>query len=219
MPRIKVCCISSILEARLAIEAGASLIGLVSEMPSGPGVISDERVAEIADAVPPGVTSVLLTARTRADAIIEQHRRCRTNALQLVDALPAGEHRRLRDALPGIGIIQVLHVRGEEALREAEALASEGAVDALLLDSGNPGAAVKELGGTGRVHDWSISERLCRAVDLPVFLAGGLHSGNVAEAVRQVRPFGLDLCSGVRTECRLDAAKLGAFMQAVRSAG
>jgi phosphoribosylanthranilate isomerase len=91
-------------------------------------------------------------------------------------------------------------------------------VDALLFDSGNPSLAVKELGGTGRVHDWSISRRIREQVNVPVFLAGGLNAGNAAEAARQVRPFGLDICSGVRTDGRLDESKLRAFVEALASA-
>lgn len=217
-PRLKICCIASVEEARLAIGAGASLLGLVSAMPSGPGPIPEDTIAAIARTVPSGVTSVLLTALTDAPSIIRQHERCRTSAIQLVDAVPPGDLARLRASLPGIQLLQVLHVRGEEAIAEAEALQAGGVVDALLLDSGNPGAAVKELGGTGRVHDWSVSERLCRAVDLPVFLAGGLNPGNAAEAVRRVQPFGLDICSGVRTAGRLDPVKLSAFVAAVQGA-
>jgi phosphoribosylanthranilate isomerase len=88
-------------------------------------------------------------------------------------------------------------------------------VDALLLDSGNPMLAVKEFGGTGRTHDWDISRRIVEAVGCPVFLAGGLTATNVAEAYATVRPYGLDACSGLRTDGRLDEEKLTAYCQAV----
>jgi phosphoribosylanthranilate isomerase len=214
--RVKVCCIASPDEAQLAIAAGASALGLVSAMPSGPGPIAEELIARIAATIPPGVTSVLLTKLCAADAIVAQHRRCRTNALQLVDTVPFDELARLRAALSGIGIIQVIHVRGAEAIEEARALADSGLVDALLLDSGNPTAAVPELGGTGRVHDWAISRRLVESVaPVPVYLAGGLTPANAGEAVRAVRPFGLDVCSGLRTLGQLDPTKLEAFFNAL----
>ncbi|MBX3728890.1 MAG: phosphoribosylanthranilate isomerase [Candidatus Sumerlaeia bacterium] len=214
--RVKVCCISSPDEARLAIAAGASALGLVSAMPSGPGVIAEESIAEIAATIPPGVTSVLLSGLRTADALAAQHRRCRTNAIQLVDAVSFEELARLREALPGIGLIQVIHVRGAEAIDEARMLADSGLVDALLLDSGNPTAAVAELGGTGRVHDWAISRRLVESVvPVPVYLAGGLTPDNVADAVRAVQPFGLDVCSGLRTLGKLDPAKVEAFFNAL----
>jgi phosphoribosylanthranilate isomerase len=213
-PRVKLCCISSVEEARLAVAAGASALGLVSAMPSGPGVIEEELIAEIAATVPPGVATFLLTCLQDVEAIVAQQRRCRTNTLQLVDELPAGAHAQLRNALPGIGLVQVIHVVGEESIAEAAGVAPH--VDALLLDSGNPKLAVKELGGTGRRHDWAISRKIVESVAKPVYLAGGLNPGNAANAVAQVGPFGLDLCSGVRTDGRLDPEKLEAFFTALR---
>lgn len=211
--RVKICCISSVEEARLAIESGASALGLVSEMPSGPGVIPDELIARISASVPPAVSSFLLTCRQDADSIIEQQRRSRVNTLQLCDRLPAGERRKLRRSLPGIALVQVVHVNGEDSFEEALSVAGE--VDALLLDSGNQSLPVKELGGTGRTHDWRISRRIREAVGVPVFLAGGLRAGNVADAVREVSPFGVDVCSGVRTAGALDRAKLAAFFESL----
>lgn len=198
----------------MAIAAGASALGLVSAMPSGPGVIDDDQVARIARAVPPGIATFLLTALTEADAIIEQHRHCRTNTLQLVDAVAPGTHQLLRQALPGIALVQVIHVVSQANVDEALAIAPD--VDALLLDSGNPSAAVKELGGTGRVHDWALSQQIVNGTDKPVYLAGGLRADNVGEAIAAVRPFGLDLCSGVRVDGNLDQQRLDAFVQAVQ---
>jgi phosphoribosylanthranilate isomerase len=215
-PRVKICCISSLLEARMAIEHGASALGLVSDMPSGPGVIGENLIAEIAASIPPPVESVLLTSKHHAEPIIEQQRRTRVGAIQLVDRIERGGHRALRDALPGIRIIQVIHVTGNESVEEALAVSLH--VDALLLDSGNPSAAVKELGGTGRTHDWGISSRIRVSVDVPVFLAGGLTPQNVVKAVRYVRPFALDVCSGVRTGGKLDEQKLKKFFAQLSAA-
>jgi phosphoribosylanthranilate isomerase len=211
-PRIKVCCISSAEEAWIAIRAGASALGLVSAMPSGPGVIGDELIAEIAARVPPGVATFLLTSSTDPARIVSQQRGAQVNTLQLVDAVEPDALRELRAELPGVALVQVIHVRGPESVDEARRVAP--LVHAILLDSGNPAAAVKELGGTGRVHDWELSRRIREAVDVPVYLAGGLRSENVAEAVGRVGPFGLDVCSGVRTDGRLDADKLARFVAA-----
>jgi phosphoribosylanthranilate isomerase len=211
-PRIKICCISSIEEATLAISAGASALGLVSAMPSGPGVIDEASIADIAKQVPPGIATFLLTSRQDADAIIDQQLRCRPNTLQLVDHVAEAELIKLRRALPGISLVQVIHVTGSESIEEARAAAPF--VDAILLDSGNQKLAVKELGGTGRTHDWTISAKIRELCGKPLFLAGGLKAENVADAVAQVRPFGLDICSGVRTDGRLDAIKLRAFCEA-----
>jgi phosphoribosylanthranilate isomerase len=215
-PRVKVCCIKSVAEAWMAIEAGAAALGLVSQMPSGPGVISDELAAEIAAQVPPGVDAFLLTAHREPEALVEQNRAVKARALQLVDALPAGAHAALRRALPGVKLVQVIHVVGPEALDEAVAVA--GQVDAILLDSGNPSLQVKELGGTGRRHDWEISRRIRERVGVPLFLAGGLRPENAREAIATVRPFGLDVCSGLRSgdDFALDPDKLERFMAATR---
>lgn len=212
--RVKVCCIGSIREARVAVEYGASALGLVSQMPSGPGVIPDELIARIARSVPPAVSGFLLTCRQDADDIIRQQRQARLDTIQICDRLQFESYEKLRNALPGIALVQVVHVRGSESVEEARAVAAY--VDAVLLDSGNQKLAVKELGGTGRTHDWSISRRIREALDdVPVFLAGGLHAGNVAEAIRRVEPFGVDVCSGVRTDGKLDEAKLADFFRSV----
>lgn len=213
-PRIKVCCISSVEEAHAAIRAGASALGLVSSMPSGPGVIPEALITEIAATVPPPIATFLLTCGQDAGDIIAQQRRCRTNTVQLCDRLTAGSYADLRGAMPGVSLVQVIHVSGEESLEEALSVAPH--VDALLLDSGNQSLAVKELGGTGRVHDWSISRRIREQVRVPIFLAGGLRPENVGEAIQQVGPFGLDLCSGVRTAGRLDEEKLARFFARLR---
>ena len=212
-PRVKICCIASVEEADLAIRYGASALGLVSSMPSGPGVIEEELIAEIAARVPPPIATFLLTSLQDTASIIEQQRRLKTNTLQIVDRLEQGSYEDLRRALPGVSIVQVIHVTGEESIEEAVTVARS--VDAILLDSGNQKLAVKELGGTGRTHDWTISRRIREAVGVPIFLAGGLKPDNVAEAVRDVGPFGLDICSGVRTGGKLDEDKLARFFEAV----
>lgn len=214
--RVKVCCIASVEEARLAVARGASALGLVSEMPSGPGVIPAELIAEIAAAAPPGVATFLLTSRTDPDEIAEQQRTSGVGVLQLCDEPAPGARAHLRRALPGVKLVQVIHVRDAGSLEEARAAALE--VDALLLDSGRPDLPVKELGGTGRVHDWETSRAIREAVDVPVFLAGGLHPGNVASAIATVRPFGVDLCSGIRVHGHLDETRLSSFMRAVAAA-
>jgi phosphoribosylanthranilate isomerase len=178
-PRVKICCISSLVEAELAVRYGASALGLVSAMPSGPGVIEEDLIAEIVARVPPPIATFLLTS--------------------LQDAARSG-----------------IHVTGEESVAEVVTVASQ--VDAILLDSGNQNLAVKELGGTGRTHDWTLSRKIRETAGVPIFLAGGLKPENVGEAIRAVEPFGLDLCSGVRTDRKLDEARLARFFERVAGA-
>ena len=215
-PRVKICCIASVEEAWLAIEHGASAVGLVSAMPSGPGPISETLIAEIAATIPPGVSSFLLTCLQDAASIIDQQRRLRVNTIQICDRLPMGAYAELRDAVPGVSIVQVVHVTGPESVDEAILVAPH--VDAVLLDSGNQSLAIKELGGTGRTHDWSLSRKIREAIDVPLFLAGGLKPHNVAAAIQEVQPFGIDVCSGLRTNGALDRHKLAEFFTQIRRA-
>ena len=216
LTRIKICCMSSVDDAAHAIDAGAHALGFVSAMPSGAGIIDEALIARIIATVPVTVATFLLTSAVDAATIIEQQRGTRANTIQLVDRTTVDTRRALRASMPGIAIVQVVHVTGPESASEARE-ARIGS-DAVLLDSGNPSLAVKELGGTGRVHDWDVSARIRRELDVPVFLAGGLNPGNVADAVRTVRPFGVDVCSGLRPGGKLDAQRVRDFVRNVHTA-
>ncbi len=214
--RIKICCISSAEEARLAVAAGADALGLVGAMPSGPGVVNDETSAAIARHIPPPLAGFLLTSETRADDIARHAERVGTPVVQIVSHLDPAESARLAKIAPALQRVQVIHVEDETALGLIDLYADH--VHAFLLDSGRPNLAIPELGGTGRVHDWRISAEFVRNSPHPVFLAGGLNAGNVANALAEVKPFGVDICSGVRTNGALDARKLSDFIDAVRDA-
>jgi len=209
--KVKICCIKSLEEAKLAVFYNASAIGLVSEMPSGPGVINENLISEIASQIPPCIASFLLTSKQKVTEIINQQKRCKTNTIQLVDELTEGNYSDLKFAMPGISIVQVLHVTDESVINKAKDI--ENKVDAILLDSGNPGLQTKILGGTGKVHNWEISRELVKNVNIPVFLAGGLNPQNVKKAIELVKPYGVDVCSGVRTKGKLDKQKLTAFFE------
>jgi phosphoribosylanthranilate isomerase len=208
-PRVKICCISSIDEAKTAIEYGASALGLVGPMPSGPGVITNDLIFKIARTIPPPIGTFLLTSETSADKIISQHRLTLTNTIQIVDAVPFKTYKLLREAMPAVKLVQVIHVIDDRSVDDAFELSD--LVDAILLDSGNPNLQVKELGGTGRVHNWKLSRKIREGLKIPVFLAGGLNSENVKQAIEEVQPFGIDLCNSVRTNGKLDEKKLETF--------
>lgn len=211
--RVKICCISSIEEAKLAIKYGADALGLVGNMPSGPGVIDDELIAKISKSVPPPISTFLLTSETDANAIINHHKKVNTSTIQIVDTLQSGTYQIIREALPTVKLVQVIHVVNEKSIDEA--VETSQYVDAILLDSGNPNLKIKELGGTGRTHNWTISRQIRETIEIPLFLAGGLNVTNVRVAIEQVQPFGVDLCSSVRTNGKLDANKLEAFFRAI----
>ena len=212
-PRIKICCISSIEEAVMAIKYGASALGLVGNMPSGPGVISNELIADIVNNIPPPIASFLLTSETDAKMIIEHHRKVNTNTIQIVDELKTGTYADLRKALPAVKLVQVIHVTDNDSITAAKKISKY--VDTILLDSGNPNLKVKELGGTGRIHNWELSKKIREELEIPIFLAGGIGPHNIVQAIQAVEPFGIDLCSSVRTNGKLDEIKLKALFTAI----
>ena len=209
----KICCISSIAEAKLAVDYGAAAIGLVAKMPSGPGVISDELISAIAKTVPSSVDTFLLTSETSYEAIVEHHKRVNTTTIQIVDALSNRQYNEIRASLPNVKLVQVIHIIDETALQEAIEISPW--VDAILLDSGNPNLDVKVLGGTGKTHNWEISKKIREAINLPVFLAGGINKDNLKQAIDIVQPYGVDLCSSVRTNGQLDEKKLEMLFNAL----
>jgi phosphoribosylanthranilate isomerase len=214
IPKVKICCISSIDEAAMAIRHGASALGLVSAMPSGPGPIPEELIAKIIATVPEGIATFLLTSKQDSGPIVAQLKKTKVNTIQLVDAVSPDVYTSVRKELPGVSIVQVIHVIDASSVEEAVSVAPF--VDTILLDSGNPKLKVKELGGTGRRHDWRLSRAIVEAVSVPVFLAGGLNAENVREAIETVQPYGVDLCGGVRTDGVLDEKKLRNFFAQVR---
>jgi phosphoribosylanthranilate isomerase len=213
LPRVKICCIKNINEAKNAIAYGASAIGLVGRMPSGPGPITDEEIKIITENTPPPIATFLLTCETSVDKIVEHHRRVNTNTIQIVDALSGENYKELKKKLPSVKIVQVIHVIDESSVDEAVRISEQ--VDGLLLDSGNPNKLVKELGGTGRKHDWKLSRKIVEQSKVPLFLAGGLNPSNVRQAIEEVQPFGVDLCSGLRPNGDLDLKLMEEFFAEV----
>ena len=211
---IKICCISSEKEAQLAIDYGADAIGLVGPMPNGPGIITNDQIQKIAKMASSKVDTFLLTSETSVKGIIEHYKKVKTNTIQLVDELQEGSYEELTEALPNVKLVQVIHVFEQAMINHALRISEK--VDALLLDSGNPNAKIKTLGGTGETHNWDWSKEICKQSKIPVYLAGGLDANNVQNAIQKVNPSGVDLCSGVRSNGLLDEDKLKAYMMAVR---
>lgn len=214
--RVKICCIRSLEEAQLASHCGADAVGLVGVMPAGPRTIGDRTIAAIAAAVPPPIATFLLTAESTADGIARHVQKTGPTVVQIVRHIEPTEAEKLVEMLPTTRRVQVIHVEDDGAFDLIPKYARYA--HAFLLDSGRPSLPVPEYGGSGRLHDWKVSAEFVRRSPLPVFLAGGLAPDNVGAAIRTVRPYGVDLCSGVRTDGRLDHAKLVAFMEAVRQA-
>jgi phosphoribosylanthranilate isomerase len=217
----KICCMQSEAEIDMAAAAGAFAVGIVGPMPNGAGFLDDAAAARLArygvDRYGGKLWVTLLTKRTGAADIAAHVAEIGASAVQIVDRPEEGAYALLRTRFPALKILQVVHVEDERAIGEATAAAPF--VDAILLDSGRPSAATPTFGGTGDRHDWSISRRIVRTVDKPVFLAGGLKPENAAEAIASVSPFGLDICSGLRDRAKGDALipeRLAAFTAALR---
>jgi len=211
--KVKICCISSIEEASLAIAHGAAAIGLVGRMPSGPGIITDELIRSIAKTLLPPIDSFLLTSETTAEKVIEHHKKVNTTTIQIVDALTDRQYLKIRESIPHVKLVQVIHVLDEKAVQEAIEISEF--VDAILLDSGNPNLSTKVLGGTGKTHNWDISKKIRKNISIPTYLAGGINKDNVRKAIEHVEPFGIDLCSSVRTNGQLDERKLEELFKAL----
>jgi phosphoribosylanthranilate isomerase len=211
--RVKICCISSLEEADLAVKYGASAIGLVGNMPSGPGIIDDELIRKITKFTPPPISTFLLTSETNSGTIIAHYKKAYTSTIQIVDQLEGRKYQNIRNELPSVKLVQVIHVIDDNSVKEAIEISKF--VDAILLDSGNPNLHIKELGGTGRTHNWDLSKEIRKRINIPVFLAGGLNKNNIKKAIEHVQPYGVDLCSGVRTDGRLDENKLRDFFEEI----
>ena len=119
IPRVKICCISSTEEAKMAIQFGASAFGLVSNMPSGPGVRSDDEILKITKSVPPAISTFMLTSETSAGEMIQHHKRTLTNTIQIVDELKVGTYEMIRHSLQAIKIVQVIYVIDEKTVEDA----------------------------------------------------------------------------------------------------
>ena len=129
--RVKICCISSVDEANIAINNGAWALGLVGNMPSGPGIISDLTIAQIASSVPDHIKTFLLTSETTAEGIIAHHRRTLTDMIQIVDAVDLDVYGVLRKELPEISMVQVMHVIDQSSVNTALEITPH--VDYLLI--------------------------------------------------------------------------------------
>jgi phosphoribosylanthranilate isomerase len=210
---VKVCCISSPDEARLAVSYGVDAIGMVDETPSGEGRIPVETIAEITRSVPASTGTFVLTSTTDVEKLAELYHATGVNTLQLWDPLKPADYEHLRRLVPRIFIAQSIHVQEESALGVARGVARY--VDALVLDSGGSEPPFRWRNPAGQTHDWSLSRQIADSIDRPILLAGGLTSENVCQAIRAVHPYGVDVCSGVRTDDQLDQTLLVAFLDAV----
>ena len=204
--RVKICGITRTQDARAAAEAGADAIGLVFYPPS-PRYLSAERAVEIRDALPPFVQTVALFVNPDAAQVAQALQRVRPAMLQF-----HGEESAEFCAQFGVPFVKAYRVRsGGSAGAALEYLRPFSRAAAWLYDSHVP-----EYGGVGESFDWSL---LPATRERPLILSGGLSRANIAEAIRRVRPWGVDVSSGVESAKGIkDAGKIAAFIEEVRNA-
>jgi len=208
---VKVACIRNPEEAMRAVSFGAAAIGMAAETPTGGRALTHAEIARIVAAVPETTGTFLMTTRRSAIELAELARNAGVNTIQLWDEPDPDAYAHLRSAVPGISIVQSIPVMGEGAIETAISVSPR--VDALLLDSASRSVPVRWEEQHGRTHDWRISRRIADAVSIPVILSGGLTHLNVADAIRAVRPYGVEVCSGVRTKGQLNTTLLVQFLE------
>jgi len=204
-------------EVGMLVRAGVTQIAF----PLGPGIreidLSEGDAARIVAALGPAVRTILITYRSTVGAIAADRERLGAAGVQLHGPITTEEIALLRRLHPELFVIRSLIV----GRQRPEAIAQEMAactpfVDAFLTDTFDPESG--RSGATGRIHDWEISRRLVEISSRPVILAGGLHPGNVREAIRRVRPAGVDAHTGLEgTDGRKDAALVAAFVAEARA--
>ncbi|WP_394742187.1 phosphoribosylanthranilate isomerase [Natronococcus roseus] len=212
MTRVKACGTTCEGDLEAAVEAGADAVGLISEVPVDTHrEIEPERARSLAAAAPPFVTTVLVTMPETPEAAIELVERVGADAVQLHGTLEPDEVASVREAVDAT-VLVVLEA-GESDAATAEAY--DAVADGLLVDT----PAAEGGGGTGETHDWELTRELAADLDSPLVLAGGLTPENVAEAVRAVDPFAVDVASGIENaEGRTDPEAIRTFVERAKTA-
>jgi phosphoribosylanthranilate isomerase len=215
MVRVQIAGVSTLDEALAAEQAGADALGFTVRLPTGVHDGLTEAVARgIIAALPPFIASVAITYVDTARAAVDLCRYLGVSALQLHGPFPTQELPLIRAALPHLKLIRAVHVTGPQAPAQARAL--ERRVDALILDTYDP--VCDRHGATGKTHDWAISRQIVDQVRTRVILAGGLTPDNIAEAVRAVRPWAVDVHTGVEdADGRRNFDKLRAFIERAKT--
>ena len=205
--RSKICGINSLEDVNVVLKSGAHALGfLVGITHLAEDKVSNEEAKTLIEGLPPYVSSVAVTHLTNVNEIIELVKYLGVTTVQIHDYIPPEAVKVVRDMLQCVKIIKAVHVVDEDALAVAKSFVPY--VDAILLDS----RTNERLGGTGMTHNWNISAKIVQAVKKPVILAGGLTSDNVYEAVIKVKPFGVDVNSGVETKYKKDFLKVSKFI-------
>lgn len=207
---VKFCGINKKEYAEMAIGLGADFLGfLVGITHLAEDKLTNEEAKKIISEVEfKNSVPIAVTHLQDAKEIIETMREINVTAVQIHDSIAIDGIKEIRDSIPDSYIIKAVHVQDRERSLE-KALTFEEYVDALLLDS----RTIDRLGGTGKIHDWDISREIVLSVKKPVFLAGGLTPDNLLKAINKVKPFGVDVNSGVEINGEKDLNKMTKFIR------
>lgn len=218
VPRVKICGMRTADDIEVAVNCGADAVGFITDVPvNTPRKIDAQTASGLVKKVPAFVSSVLVIMPADGHEALRLIDRVRPDVVQLHNDIGTYDIELIRNGT-GRKIVKVMTVPVgknfvvDGLISQIDSLAGNDLVDAILLDSGKAGMA----GGTGTVHDWSVSKEIVDAVDVPIILAGGLKPENVRDAVEQVRPFAVDTASGVETEGKKDPAKVCRFVREAR---
>ncbi len=206
--RVKICGITRKEDLAVAVDAGADAVGFLVGVPASPRNLTPERAETLLRHVPVFVDSVVVTAPQSIEGLAEICERLKPTAIQ-IHGKKSFDASEIRERTKGTRLIKTVYVT-KDALNEA-AIEELKLFDAVLLDSFTKG----QYGGTGMVHDWTLSKQIREAVaPLPVILAGGLKPENVKEAVQTVQPYAVDVASGVELRPAIkDHEKVRAFVE------
>ena len=216
MVRVKICGIKRMEDAFSAIRWGADALGfLVGQRHTSGDFIEAALAREIILRLPPFVSKVLVTHLLRAEEVLKLVDETCVDTVQLHGEIQPDQVREIRQRRAHLRILKSFHIVDEASVEYG--LPYYAHVDAFVLDSLN--AETGEIGGTGLVHDWAISRRVVSRYPIPIILAGGLNPENIREAIERVKPYGIDVNSGVKGASGFkDHAKVHAFIEGAKSA-
>ena len=211
---IKFCGTASLADMRCAVAAGCDAVGFIMGVthPTSDAVTPAEA-ARMIRCLPPFIEPVAVTHLQETEDLIRLVKESHCTTLQVQDTVEPAELDDVRDALPYVTIIKAVHVMDRSAIATAKRY--EPYTDALILDT----RTAERLGGTGIPHDWNISAEIVARSEIPVILAGGLTPENVAEAIRKVHPYAVDVHTGVKKDDARNPERTLTFAREARGAG
>ena len=211
--RVKICGTATFADLDCAVAAGADAVGFLMGITHvTQDAVTPETAAAMVATLPPFIVPVAVTHLTKPSDLIRIVELSRCTTLQIQDMVTPDDIAEVREVLPYLRIMKAVHVMDESAITTAKYFSDTA--DAILLDT----RTADRIGGTGITHDWNISAKIVKECSCPVILAGGLTPENVTEAIIRVRPYAVDVHTGVKKNGVRDAERTRAFVTNARTA-